>query len=513
MPLFFSKLRKNSFFKASALLAVFGLLSRFSGLVRDRILASRFGASDILDVYYVSFNIPDLIFNLIVVGAVSSAFIPVFIERRTKDENKAWGLANNFLNLIVIAVAFVSAISFFFIPFIINILAPGFSWEKKEMAVLFTRVMLLSPVIFSASVVMGSILQSFKRFLAYSIAPILYNAGIIIGAIFFEPKFGPLGLAEGVVLGAVLHFLIQAPAVFKAGFRWNAVISFKDQYLRKIFTLMVPRTLGLAAMQLNWIITNAIATTIAVGSVAILNFANNLQYVPIAFIGLSVAVASFPVLSEEALVEDKKDFSSRISKTLKQILTITIPLSAIMIYLREDIVRIILGAGNFKIDDIKTTAGVLGIFGIGVFAQSIIPFLSRSFYAMQNTKIPVISAVASVLVNVGLIFYFMKFFSWQNPIFVLPLAFSISGILNALLLFILLNKKLPQLKISKQLSDIGKIFFISGIMYFSIEYLDEFIFGGIDFYNFWGSFYHVFVIGTIGVLIFLACTTILREDA
>lgn len=488
--------------RASLILAVFSLLSRFSGLVRDRILASRFGASDILDVYYISFNIPDLIFNLIVVGAVSSAFIPVFIERRAKDENEAWGLANNFLNLIVIMIAFVSAVSFFFIPFIINILAPGFSWEKKEMAVLFTRVMLVSPIIFSASMIIGSILQSFKRFLVYSIAPILYNAGIIIGAVFFEPKFGPLGLAEGVVLGAMLHFLIQVPAVFKTGFRWNAAINFKDKYLKKIFTLMVPRTLGLAAMQVNWIITNAVATTIAVGSVAILNFANNLQYVPIAFVGLSVAVASFPVLSEEALAEDKKNFSSRISKTLKQILTIIIPLSAMMIYLREDIVRIILGAGNFKINDIKTTAEILGIFGIGIFAQGIIPFLSRSFYAMQNTKIPVISAVASVLVNIGLIFYFIKFFSWQNPIFVLPLAFSISGILNVLILFWFLGKKLPQIKIISILGDLFKTVLISGIMYLAIYYFDRLVFSGIRFSYFWTSLGHAFILSLFGLFIF-----------
>jgi len=308
----------------------------------------------------------------------------------------------------MIVVAAAVTILFFFVPALINLISPGFTPEKKDLAVLFTRVMLFSPFIFSISIVVGSVLQVFHRFLVYSLAPVMYNIGIIIGALFFEPRFGPLGLAEGVVLGAFLHLAIQIPAVYRVGFRWQKIVDFTSSGMKRIFYLMIPRSLGLAAMQINWIVLSAIATTISIGSVAVLNFANNLQYLPIALVGISVAVASFPTLSREALEKNKKYFTNRVTNTLRQILFIIIPLSFLVIYLREDIVRIVLGAGKFRVSDINLTAQILGLFSIGIFAQSIIPFLSRSFYAMQDTKTPVLSTIISIVVNVGLAFWFVS---------------------------------------------------------------------------------------------------------
>ena len=279
---------------ASAMLALLGLLSRVLGVLRDRILASHFGASDLLDVYYVSFNIPDFVFNLLVVGAVSSAFIPVFIEYQSRKNGEEWNLVNNFLNILMVTMTTTVGILLIITPWIVGLIAPGFSADKKELAVLFTRVMLFSPIIFSISVVVGSVLQVFHRFLAYAFAPIMYNLGIILGAIFLVPKFGPLGLAEGVVLGALLHLLVQLPALRGVGFKWKKIWNYGDAGMIKILKLMIPRTIGLAAVQINWIILNAMATTISTGSVVILNFANNFQYLPISLVGISAAVASFP---------------------------------------------------------------------------------------------------------------------------------------------------------------------------------------------------------------------------
>lgn len=484
-------------FKSSLIIASLGLLSRLVGLIRDRILASRFGASDILDVYYASFNLPDLIFNLLVVGAVSSAFIPVFIEQRSKNENEAWKLASNFLNILLLFVIGAVTLIFLFAPGLAGLIAPGFSSPKKDLTTLFTRVMLLSPLIFSVSIIIGSVLQSFNKFFAFSLAPIMYNAGIIVGAVFLEPKFGPLGLAEGVVLGAFLHLFVQIPSVLKVGFKWERILDFRSSAMKKIFKLMVPRTIGLAAMQINWIVLTAIATTVSAGSVAVFNFANNLQYVPIALVGISVAVASFPTLSEEALKDGRKEFSRRVADTLKNILFIIVPLSALFIYLREDIVRIVFGAGKFGIKDINLTSQILGLFGMGIFAQSIIPFLSRSFYAIQNTKIPVMTAIISVAVNIFLAFLLLEDFF----VLALPLAFSISGILNAFLLVIFLRKKLEGFKLSSFIGYFAKILMMSGIMLFVILWADSFI---LNLFNksFWESLLHSLILSAVGALTF-----------
>lgn len=487
---------------ASAVLALLGLLSRVLGVLRDRILASRFGASDLLDVYYVSFNIPDFVFNLLVMGAVSSAFIPVFIEYQSRKKGEEWNLVNNFFNILVVTMTATIGILLIITPWIIGLIAPGFSPDKKELAVLFTRVMLFSPIIFSVSVVAGSVLQVFHRFLAYALAPIMYNLGIIFGAVFLVPKFGPLGLAEGVVLGALLHLGVQLPALGGIGFKWKKVWNFGDVGIRKILKLMIPRTIGLAAVQINWIVLNAMATTISTGSVVILNLANNFQYLPISLVGISTAVASFPTLSREALEENKTAFGDRINKTLRQILFIVLPLSFLMIYLRTDLIRIILGSGLFASRDVELTGNVLGFFMLGVFAQSIIPLLARSFYAMQNTFVPVIASIFGVGVNILLAWYF----SSSLGIYALPLAFSLAGIVNALILVISLKYKLKTLILKELGVYLIKIIYICVIMVLVMFLADIFI--NFDI-NFVGSLYQIISLSLIGTLTFGVFSSIL----
>jgi len=488
---------------ASAMLALLGLLSRVLGVLRDRILASHFGASDLLDVYYISFNIPDFVFNLLVVGAVSSAFIPVFIEYQSRKNGEEWGLVNNFLNILVVTMTATVGILLIIAPWIIGIIAPGFSPDKKELAVLFTRVMLFSPIIFSISVVVGSVLQVFHRFLAYALAPIMYNLGIIFGAMFLVPKFGPLGLAEGVVLGALLHLLVQLSALRGIGFKWKKIWNHGDSGMIKIFKLMIPRTIGLAAVQINWIILNAMATTISTGSVVILNFANNFQYLPISLVGISTAVASFPTLSREALEENKKAFGDRINKTLRQVLFIVLPLSFLMIYLRTDLIRIILGSGLFAPRDVELTGNVLGFFMLGVFAQSVIPFLARSFYAMQNTFVPVVASMFGVGINILLAWHL----SSSLGIFALPLAFSLAGILNALTLIIFLKFRLKTISLKEIGVYLLKIIYICVIMVLVMFLVDIFI----DFdINFVGSLYQIIILSLIGILTFGVFSSILK---
>ena len=484
------------------MLAFLGLFSRVLGVLRDRVLVSHFGASNLLDVYYVSFDIPDFIFNLLVVGAVASAFIPVFIEYQARKDGGEWNLANNFLNILVAIMAVAVGVMFLFTPWLISLIAPGFDPAKKELAVLFTRVMLFSPIIFAVSVVIGSILQVFHRFLAYALAPIMYNLGIIFGAIFLVPKFGPLGLAEGVVLGALLHLLIQLPALRGIGFKWKKMWNWGDAGMKKILKLMVPRTIGVALFQINLIIIDAFSSKISPGSVTVINLADNFQYLPISLVGISTAVASFPTLSRQALQEDKTEFVERINKTLRKILFIILPITFLMIYLRVDLVRVVLGSGLFGPRDVELTGNVLGFFMLGVFAQSVIPLLARSFYAMQNTWVPVMASIAGVVANI----LFAWYFSQSMGIFALPLAFSLAGILNAVILLGFLKHDLKPLPLKEMGIYVLKLLYICVVMILIMTLADIFINFGV---NFAGSLYQIITLSFVGILTFAGFSSIL----
>ena len=253
----------RSIISAAFVITIFGLASRLLGLVRDRFLASTFGAGDTLDVYYAAFRIPDLVYNLIILGALSAAFIPVFTSLiSTEKDEEAWEMANGILNLAIFFIIILALILAIFAPFIMKIITPGFSEDKMADVVKFSRIMLLSPLLLGISGIFGGILTSFKRFLIYSIAPIFYNIGIIVGIVVFSRFLGPIGLAWGVVFGALLHMLIQYPAAKKLGFKGSLDIwkSFKNIHIRKVFHLMVPRTLGIAVNQVNLLIITIFAS-------------------------------------------------------------------------------------------------------------------------------------------------------------------------------------------------------------------------------------------------------------
>ncbi|HXK35778.1 MAG TPA: lipid II flippase MurJ, partial [Candidatus Paceibacterota bacterium] len=215
-----------------------------------------------------------------------------------------------------------------------------------------------------------------------------------------------------------------------------------DNGLRRIFKLMIPRTLGLVAGQVNLIVLNALATTVGVGSVALLTIANNFQYLPIALVGISAAVAAFPTLSRDALQQDRSIFIRRLNYILKRLLWLIIPASIVFYLLVDWILRILLQTGYFQAADVTILGQVLRMFILGIWAQTLIPTLARAFYALQNTITPVVISIASIAVNIGLAYYFVSVLGWELS--GLGLAFSMAGILNVALLWIFLWRKLRQ---------------------------------------------------------------------
>jgi putative peptidoglycan lipid II flippase len=458
---------------AAILIAVFSLISRLLGIFRDRILAGQFGAGDILDAYYSAFRIPDLIYNLLILGALSAGFIPIFsslIKKMkssdgkgnffdcSKEENKeAWNLVSNLLNVLIIVLLFFSLLGFIFAPQLINLITPGFSSELKDTAITLTRIMFFSPLFLGISSLLGGVLQSFKNFFIFSLAPIFYNLGIIAGALWLVPIMGVAGLAWGVVFGAFLHMVIQIPTVRSLGFCWRLFyLNLREKNFREIVKMMVPRTLSLAITQINLLVITIIASTLDSGSLTVFNFANNLQSFPIGIFGISFAVAVFPTLSAAAF--DNEKLIKNFSYTLRQILFFIIPSTILFITLRAQIIRVIYGTGEFSWQDTILTIDALGFFALSLFAQATIPLLTRVFYARHNSRTPFFVGLISVVINI----FLSIFFSERMGVSGLALAFSLSSILNFMILWMWLYFEIGELDQRKIIKSVVK-FSIAGL--------------------------------------------------
>lgn len=448
------------------MVAIFGLISRFFGLWRDRLLAGQFGAGRELDIYYAAFRIPDLVYNLLIIGAVSSVFIPVFHEYLTKDKDEAWQFAGNSLNVLLTVLLGVSAILILLAPVLIYAVTPGFDGSSRALTVNISRILFLSPLLLGISALAAALLQAFSRFLITSLAPIFYNLGIIFGIVFLAPRYGVWGLAYGVVLGAFLHFLIQVPALFSIGFRFYQGLNFKDAGIKKVAKLWLPRTLGLFAFQISDIVMTAIASLLAVGSITIYNFADNLRWVPIGIVGVAFSTAFFPAISLAYARGQKELFIKRISLSVRQAFFIIFPLSLLFFVLRNEIVRIILGTGRFSASDVQLTASILGLFAFGIFASALRLLFTRVFFAFHNTKTPVFINIFSAAINIVLAVALTWFFAarTESPaIFGLPLAVSVSSIINLAWHWIDLKKHVGDFGIGEIKKSAAKILIASAV--------------------------------------------------
>lgn len=516
---FFSK-QINSITVATALVALSSLASRFLGVIRDRILAGQFGASTTLDIYYAAFRIPDLIFNLIVLGALSAGFVPIFTSL-IKDfscENKnncdssqhnkeAWSLANNILNLLLIGLAVLSVIGIIAAPLLTRLITPGFGPSEQGMTTALTRIMFLSPLFLGLSGVLGGILQSFKRFFIYSLAPIFYNVGIIIGALYFVNWWGLSGLAWGVVLGAFMHMAIQIPSVYYLGFRYKLKVIWRDINTWEIGRMMVPRTLSLAISQINLLVITIIASGLSSGSLSIFNLANNLQSFPVGIFGISFAIAAFPALSEFAF--DKEKLTANFSQAMRQILFFIVPATVLIIALRAQIIRVVLGTGQFNWEDTILTMNTLGFFALSLFAQATMPLLIRVYYARHNSSTPFYLGLFTVLLNIGLSFIFAPSMGVAG----LALAFSIANILNFILLWVWLYFSVGSLDISNILSSVLKFTTSAIAAGLAAQIMKVVVWPFIDMTKFSGVFIQLVVATLVGMIVYgLFCYLFKSEE-
>jgi putative peptidoglycan lipid II flippase len=521
----------KSISSASLILAASYLVSAFLGLMRDRLLAGTFGAGSELDIYYTAFTVPDFIALILVFGAIAAAIIPIFSSYVIKSKEDAWQYVSALLNVFLGILIIVCIILIIFTPFIISLIAPGFSGDKRETTILLMRIMFLSPIILGASNIISGILQVFHRFLVTALAPIMYNLGIIIGIVFFVPRFGLQGLAFGVVLGGLMHLLIQLPSFFFSGFRYKLSFNIKHPGVLKTIKLMVPRSLGLGAGQLNTIATTAIASTLMSGSIALFNLANNLSSMLVSVVAVSMSVAIFPSMSMSFLQDSEEKFLQKFSNAFRQVIFLIIPLSILIIILRVQIVRVVLGVGKFGWVDTRLTTACLGILGVSLFAQGLIFILSKTFYAAHNTKIPAIVSGLTVIFNIAASLFLVwvikispDFSMFIQTLFRLEgvanmgvvglaLSYSITAILECFLLLFLLYRRFPNLKVKEISDSLLKILIASCIMT-AFTFLTRQIlvqYNLISLTTFWEVFLQLSLSGIVGVATYFIVTSFLKS--
>lgn len=497
----------NTVIGGAFLIAFFSFLSKLFGLIRERLIAGNFGASELSDIYYSAFRLPDLIFNTFVLGAFTSAFIPVFQKVWLKSKTDGNVLANSVINAFMLFIGLLVIIAIIFAPQIMPYITPGFQAWQLDQVVDLTRIMLIAVLFFVVSTVMGGILNAWKRFFSFSLAASLYNIGIIIGILYFYPRIGLIGLAWGVLLGAAMHLVAQLPEMIKNGWHYQFVLKF-DHHLKKIIKLMIPRTIGLAAGQINLVVITMVASTLTAGSIAIFNLANNLQSLPISLFAVSLAVAVFPTFTQ-AIAENKQSlFAESFSITVRRILYILIPISVMIVILRAQIVRIILGTGALTWDDTFYIAQALGFFALSIFSQGLIPILARAFYAHEDTRTPTAIGIISIFINIVLSISLAKIFG----VIGLVLAFSISSIINMFILYTILHNKISNLDNSKIISSLLKICLLSfvagSITYGSLQIIAPLV----NMQTFWGVFLQGFGAAALGLLSYLILSIVFKLD-
>jgi len=493
---------------AAVMVGVSSLLSRLLGVVRDHILAGSFGAGNDLDIYYAAFRVPDMIFNLVVLGALSAGFIPVFTQLLKSDESrdKSWELVNNVLNVLAILMIVIVGVLFVFAGPLIKLITPGFGPEKLAQTVWLTRIMFLSPLLLGLSSVVGGVLQSYKRFLVYSLSPIFYNLGIIIGALFLVPRWGLVGLAWGVSLGSACHLLVQLPVIWNLGWRYQALLDWKNEQLGLIFKMMTARTLSLVINQVNLLVETIFASTLVSGSLAVFNLANNLQSFPVGIFGLSFAIAAFPAIAASAF--DKERLVYYFSKTLRQIFYFIIPSTVILILLRAQIVRLVLGSGKFDWSDTILTMNTMTFFAISLFAQASIPLLVRFYYARHDSRTPLYLGLCASVANIVLNYYFVRS---SLGVAGLALSFSLSSILQFILLFIFLRVELGALDDRVMIKSIAKMLFAAVLSGLVIQVMKTWLGGSLELSFGWQLLVQFTIPAVTGLAIYVLATYYLKS--
>ncbi|MBI5152993.1 MAG: hypothetical protein HZA36_00815 [Parcubacteria group bacterium] len=425
---------------ASAVIVGIGVfINGILSLLRNTLLASFFGASHDLDVYFAAFRIPDLIFVLIITGALSSIFIPHFSKYLNESREKAWDFTTKIINGYLLFGSLLACILFWQMPILMHYLVPGFGSEKTTLAIYLARLLLIQPILLGVSSIISGALQSFGKFFITSYTPILYNLSIILGIVVLSPRFGIEGVVFGVLMGACLHLFLQALVLIWSGFRHKLrLLSLKEAI--DIARLVLPRFINVLLVQANIILTLRFLSHLDTGSITIFNLAFDIYTYPINLIVTSIITASYPVLARY-FNTSSKEFIRLFLHTFRAILISSSALFLLFAFFATPIVRYILQHGALTQESTQKIAQILFFLSIGIVANSLLPYLIRISFIVQNTTLPLLASI----LNTSIYFFLGPILLARYGINGIALALSLAIWCDVILLSALILHKLKRL--------------------------------------------------------------------
>lgn len=468
--------KQKTIISSAAVVGVMILISRLFGFLRYRILAGYFNKSE-LDIFFASFRIPDFVFEILITGAVSSAFIPIFIKYQ-KNQEKVNENISSIINIISLIFFGFVIMLYIFADNLIPLMTPGFSGEKIQIIINYSKILLIGqlPFMIFASFLTG-LGHANKIFILSAIAPIAYNVSIIIATILFADKLHLIAPIIGVITGSFLLFITQIPLMFNSGFNYLPILKI-TKGLKEFFGMIVPRVITVLSAQIDATVDLVLTSLLGAGSYTIFYLAQHLQLLPVSILGISFGQAALPYMSE--VYQDKKfdEFKKLIVDSILSIFFLTIPIMSFFLFARTPLVRLFFGGDKFDWDATVQTALTLSYFALSIPLHSIYYFITRCFYAFLDSKTPFYTSVFAILVNILLSTYFI--FILKLPVWSLGISFSISITLNVLLLLYFLAKRLKGLDIKLMVIESIKIlsatFITSFFVYWEMKLLDGLIF-------------------------------------
>lgn len=463
--------QQSSVYSAATIIMIMIVASQVLGLVRQRVLTNFFDA-DSLSLFFAAFRLPDTLFQVLVFGTFSSAFIPVFTRALRKGRKEAWNIAGYVTNIGLIIFIVLAILIILFSNQLYGIIAPGYPMNDRATIVLLTRILFVAQGFFVVSYVMTGVLESLRRFLVPALAPLFYNLGIILGTLFLTKRFGLMAPAIGVVIGAFAHFAIQLPLAIKLGFRFKTKIAITPE-VKAIGKLALPRLIEVSVLQVAKSVELFLASLISTASYTYFTLGNTIQLLPVSLVGTSVAKAALPTLSRQS--DKPEEFKRTLFKALNQMVFLIMPIATCLLVLRIPVVRLVFGTSIFTWESTVQTGMVVSAFAFGIIFQAANSLLARGFYALHDTKTPVIISVCAITINIIADFILIRTFGL--PAWGLAAAFSLGAFIQSTVLFIFLTKKIGDGATLKRLVPTLKVLIASilsgSIMFFLLKIFDR----------------------------------------
>ena len=476
--------KRSSVARSAGIVSLAVMASRVLGLAREMVFAYFFGASKSFanDAYVIAFRIPNLLRDLFAEGALSSAFVPVFSEYLVKkDEKEAFRLSNMVATALVLILGSIVVLGIIFAEPVVAFIAPGFeaSPEKFALTVRMTRIMMPFILLVALAAQSMGVLNARDRFGIPALASAFFNVGSIIGglavaALLTDPTFshpiravvenpteGIIGMAYGVLIGGFMQYAVQWPSLRGAGFKYRPILSFTHPGVRRIFRLMVPAIIGGSAVQVNVLINSNFASNIPeTGPVSWLSYAFRLMQFPIGVFGVAIATATLPAISRNAALKEVKDFRRTLAASIRLAFLLTVPSAVGLMVLGRPIIALIYERGHFGPNDTTHTAGALAFFAIGLAGYSAIKILAPAFYALNDSRTPMLISLFSILTNFFMNWMLVDVMRERG----LALSTSVNALLNCSALYFIMRRRLKGIDDRKTAFALGKILFASAVM-------------------------------------------------